>query len=250
MGLFDIFKKIPTTNEIQGSFGENMAKLFANIDIPETLVMKDVLIDGYDGHTSQIDLLIIGEKGIYVVEVKLYPDAKIYGDGNKRNWYYYKYSRKYDIYSPLFQNKNHIKYLKEFLKGFGDIPCFSVIALLCEDFKVSNINKDMNDPDTVIVSGLLSLRDAVEAIAKDKQSVLTNEQRQQIYEYIKNNQYIGKDKRQEHKHRVMNLKKEIENNENKCPLCNSPLSLRNGKYGNFYGCSNYPKCKYTRKQKL
>ena len=249
MGLFDKFKKIPTVNELQGSFGENMAKLFANIDIPEALVIKDVLIDGYEGHTSQIDLLVIGEKGIYVVEVKLYPEAKIYGDGNNRNWYYYKFNHKYEIYSPLLQNKNHIKYLKEFLKDFGNIPCFSVIALLCEDFKVSNINKDINYLDTIIVSGLLSLRDALEVIAKDKQTVLTKEHRQQIYEYIKNNQYIGKDKRQEHKNRVINLKKEMEHIEDKCPICNSSLVLRNGKYGEFYGCSNYPKCRYTRKIK-
>ena len=249
MGLFDKFKKIPTVNELQGSFGENMAKLFANIDIPEALVIKDVLIDGYEGHTSQIDLLVIGEKGIYVVEVKLYPEAKIYGDGNKRNWYYYKFNHKYEIYSPLLQNKHHIKYLKEFLKDFGDIPCFSVIALLCEDFKVSNINKDINHPDTVIVSGLLSLRGALEVIAKDKQTVLTKEHRQQIYEYIKNNQYIGKDRRQEHKNRVINLKKEMGSIESQCPICNSSLVLRNGKYGEFYGCSNYPNCRYTRKIK-
>jgi len=30
-----------------------------------------------------------------------------------------------------------------------------------------------------------------------------------------------------------------------CPLCGNALVLRNGKYGEFLGCSNYPKCKYT-----
>ena len=30
----------------------------------------------------------------------------------------------------------------------------------------------------------------------------------------------------------------------KCPECGSLLVLRKGKYGNFYGCSNYPKCKH------
>ena len=63
MGLIKKLLNLPTTNELQGSFGENMTKLFANIDIPEALVIKDVLIDGYEGHTSQIDLLVIGEKG-------------------------------------------------------------------------------------------------------------------------------------------------------------------------------------------
>ncbi|MDX1500904.1 MAG: type I DNA topoisomerase [Thermoanaerobaculia bacterium] len=31
-----------------------------------------------------------------------------------------------------------------------------------------------------------------------------------------------------------------------CPECSSPLVLRFGRYGSFYGCSNYPECKYTR----
>ncbi|MDR2821998.1 MAG: type I DNA topoisomerase [Acholeplasmatales bacterium] len=29
-----------------------------------------------------------------------------------------------------------------------------------------------------------------------------------------------------------------------CPTCGSPLLFRNGRYGVFIGCSNYPKCKY------
>lgn len=30
----------------------------------------------------------------------------------------------------------------------------------------------------------------------------------------------------------------------KCPKCNGDLTLKNGKYGEFSVCSNYPKCKY------
>jgi restriction system protein len=32
----------------------------------------------------------------------------------------------------------------------------------------------------------------------------------------------------------------------RCPECNGLLIKRNGKYGDFYGCSNYPKCKFTK----
>jgi len=32
----------------------------------------------------------------------------------------------------------------------------------------------------------------------------------------------------------------------KCPKCNNNLVLRNGKFGEFYGCSSYPACKYTK----
>lgn len=30
-----------------------------------------------------------------------------------------------------------------------------------------------------------------------------------------------------------------------CPKCGGHLVKRNGKYGTFYGCSNYPKCRFT-----
>ena len=30
-----------------------------------------------------------------------------------------------------------------------------------------------------------------------------------------------------------------------CPQCGNTLKLRNGKYGEFYGCTSYPECKYT-----
>lgn len=34
--------------------------------------------------------------------------------------------------------------------------------------------------------------------------------------------------------------------EYKCEQCGSDMVVRHGRYGNFYACSNYPECKYTR----
>lgn len=31
-----------------------------------------------------------------------------------------------------------------------------------------------------------------------------------------------------------------------CEWCGAPLERKNGKYGDFYGCSNYPKCRFTK----
>lgn len=31
-----------------------------------------------------------------------------------------------------------------------------------------------------------------------------------------------------------------------CPICGGVLLVREGKYGRFLGCSNYPRCRYTR----
>ena len=33
-----------------------------------------------------------------------------------------------------------------------------------------------------------------------------------------------------------------------CPKCGSALVIRKGKYGSFVACSNYPKCKYVKKE--
>ena len=32
-----------------------------------------------------------------------------------------------------------------------------------------------------------------------------------------------------------------------CPQRGGKLIMRNGKYGSFIGCSNFPKCRYTQK---
>ena len=42
-----------------------------------------------------------------------------------------------------------------------------------------------------------------------------------------------------------NNKKPIQNNWI-CPKCGGKLVKRKGKYGEFFGCSNFPKCKYTK----
>lgn len=44
-------------------------------------------------------------------------------------------------------------------------------------------------------------------------------------------------------------KKPAEETGELCPECNSPLVIRNGRFGKFTACSNYPTCKYIKKEK-
>ena len=244
MGLFDLLKKLPTLNEITGSFGEQLAKFYAKT-IPGAIVMHDVLIDGAAEHTSQIDLLIIGTKGIYVVEVKTFTDAKIYGDMAKSKWYYYSHGRKYEIYSPIKQNQKHVDYLKRFLQDFGDIPFFSIITMICEDYKLSGASPQ----NTIVCNSLPAMERAMYQLTKEHPAVLSEEEKQKICAYIQTNQHIGKSARAAHKEQVVSYKNDLEElkSQKKCPYCKADLVLRNGKYGSFYGCPNYPKCKYILK---
>ena len=43
-------------------------------------------------------------------------------------------------------------------------------------------------------------------------------------------------------------KKEAEETGEMCPECGSPLVKRTGRYGEFVACSNYPECKYIKKE--
>lgn len=244
MGFFDFLNRKHSVNEIKGSIGEWMAKVYSKM-LPGALVLHDVLIDGADGFTSQIDLVLVGNKGLYVVEIKMFDDAKIYGDTKRTNWNYYKHGKKYEIYSPLKQNQKHVEYLQDFLKEFGDIPCFSVITMLCEDFKISG----ENGKNTAICNSLPAMEQAIYKIADGKPEIFDDNKKQEIFDYIKNNQHIGKEKREIHKQKVMEYKDKLKEEQSRCPFCNGELVLRKGKNGEFYGCKNFPKCRVTKNVK-
>lgn len=248
MGLLDELKKLPTGRELKGSFGEWLTKYYSKM-MTDALILHDVLIDGADGYTSQIDLIMVGIRGVYVIEVKMFDGAKIYGDYKKSKWYYYRGGKKYEIYSPIKQNQKHIEYLKTFLSDFGDVPFFSIITLLCDDFKISNAKDNLENPQTLICSSLPAMTRGLNLFIDCKPIIFDEDKKRQIYEYILNNQHNGKEARQEHKEKVKEYKNTLDEMKNQkiCPYCKTPLVLRKGKYGEFYGCSNYPKCRYTLK---
>ncbi len=59
----------------------------------------------------------------------------------------------------------------------------------------------------------------------------------------------NKDNRKTHVQAIYNDIKEKNNkiNNNICHKCGRELVIRKGKYGEFKGCSNFPKCRFTAK---
>jgi DNA topoisomerase-1 len=49
----------------------------------------------------------------------------------------------------------------------------------------------------------------------------------------------------EKKYQEISKKDLIEKTEKKCPKCGAPMIIRLGKFGKFYACSKFPKCRYT-----
>ncbi|MBR3210306.1 MAG: topoisomerase DNA-binding C4 zinc finger domain-containing protein, partial [Bacilli bacterium] len=84
----------------------------------------------------------------------------------------------------------------------------------------------------------------VDKILSYKEIIIKNVD--EIVEIINKNNIKDKNIKKEH---IRNLKNNIiDKDNNKCPKCGEQLIERTGKYGYFIACSNYPKCKYTRKK--
>lgn len=243
-----LIEKLPDLNAVKGGFGERLAAYYSKTVFSDAYVLHDVLIDGKDEHKSQIDLIIIAASGIYVVEVKTFSDAKIYGDGRKRDWQYYLGGHRYDFYNPIMQNKKHVEYLKKMLSDFAKVEFYSVVLMLCDDCKVSNVNRS-DRVDTVICTSLPAMNRAMKMFLEANETKLSPADTRKIYDYIKENQEQGKEARRAHKEDVKAYRQKVQTEREKrvCPYCKKPLVLRHGQYGNFYGCSGYPKCRYTEK---
>nr|WP_243428064.1 topoisomerase DNA-binding C4 zinc finger domain-containing protein [Clostridium saudiense] len=58
----------------------------------------------------------------------------------------------------------------------------------------------------------------------------------------------SKDTRKEHVHSIRKNLRQRENNINNniCPRCGKALVKRQGKHGEFIGCSGFPKCRFIK----
>ena len=243
-----LIEKLPDLNAVKGGFGERLAAYYSKTVFSDAYVLHDVLIDGKDEHKSQIDLIIIAASGIYVVEVKTFSDAKIYGDGRKRDWQYYLGGHRYDFYNPIIQKKKKVDYQKKPLFVFEKGE-FSLVGLrLCDAGKVYNVNRPER-VERVVCTSLPAMNRAMKMFLEANETKLSPADMRKIYDYIKENQEQGKEARRAHKEDVKAYRQKVQTErENRvCPYCKKPLVLRHGQYGNFYGCSGYPRCRYTEK---
>lgn len=106
----------------------------------ETAVYHDLYVSKKNGTTSQIDVVLCTKIGLIVIEVKDY-SGWIFGNGHQMNWVQItKYGRnKNYFYSPIKQNANHIKALKQ-CNTLKDIPMYSFIVFY-GNCKLKNISQ-------------------------------------------------------------------------------------------------------------
>jgi len=238
--------KYSSQAEALGVLGEKRVSSFlADLDCEEYRVYNDLLFrDGK--YTTQVDHIIISRYGVFVLETKNI-HGKVYGGGNAEFWKQYLpdtgykrygFTQEHQLRNPIWQNDGHIKTLRRLIFG-NEIPVYGIVVFPSE----TDINVTANQP-------VLNMCDVVPYIKQYRDRVLSSEQmgfyRRRLLEVIS----TSESDRKEHLDNVY-LNKERRDTavaSGKCPRCGGNLVLRNGKYGRFYGCSNYPKCNYILNQ--
>lgn len=234
--------KYSSRAEAIGDSGEKRVSSFLEyLDCEDYRVYNDLLIRN-GNFSTQIDHIVISRYGVFVLETKNV-HGKVYGSGNAEFWKQYlpdtgyrRYgnTKEHQLRNPIWQNEGHIKSLRRLVFG-NDIPVYGIVVF-------------PNDMDLYVSADhdVLHMWEVVPCIKQHKEVVLTTEQmryyRRRLLEVIS----TASSDRVEHLENVHRSKerRDAAVSNGRCPLCGGNLVLRHGKYGQFYGCSNYPQCKY------
>lgn len=240
-----------------------------------------------DGKTTEVDVILLRQSGIYVFESKNY-SGWIFGTENRKVWTQClkpsenARTRKFHFLNPIMQNKLHIQWLKKQFPENEDLPIRSII-LFGDRCRLKNIVLTTNEHRVVTRGNLFRMMLSTE---KDT-SILSEDQIEQIYRKLYPMTQVDDSVKIRH---IQDIQDELsaaakqpfetsdgarhENEETPgsheatddvpggtaattekqagiCPVCGGNLVLRTTKHGErageqFYGCSNFPKCKYTK----
>ncbi|UCZ52895.1 NERD domain-containing protein [Bacillus shivajii] len=266
---------------IKGAVGEMYVNnKLSKLDPKVYRIYHDLYVPNGDGGTAQVDHVVTSPFGIIVIETKHY-EGWIFGNERQRYWTQVIYKRKEKLFNPIWQNKGHIRALQDYLEKDDEDDFFSIIAfsqnstLKFEDNfssarvtqfpQLLNVMQEWNKP---IID-----ESELEAINKELDNLIIRDSKKKR-EIKKKHVAAIKNNAEKSKHtgKVIDRKRVSKpsssgndsspqptsqessedsvnpnGTEPKCPKCNATLSLKKGKYGSFYGCSNFPKCRHTEK---
>ena len=218
--------------KILGWFGEHWTKKSLH-ELPRESykVINNLLIE-VDGRTSQIDHVVVSRYGVFCIETKQY-NGFITGNKYDDKWVRHAGNKKYYYSNPIKQNYGHIKQLAKLL----DIDESLIINIVSIPSKATLKIKDDGE--------VCRYYNLAEKILSYDDLIIDNPR--EIINKLLDSNIMNRENNKNHIQNVKSSRKQ--NDYSKCPFCGGDLTKRNGKYGYFLGCSNYPKCKYTRKVK-
>ena len=234
VGLFFLLRRLIPS---KGKVGEKVvARKLDRLPKDQYRVLNNVTLPTPKG-SSQIDHLVVSIFGIFVIETKNY-NGWIYGGEHAEYWTQNIYGNKYQLYNPILQNSGHVRALRRVLKDFEPLPILPIVAFSGK----ADIKVKVEDACVVYWSQIRKV------IYQFEDKRLTWSLVNAICDTIQAAQIEpGRETDKQHLKDIRSAREQKYNAiaSGRCPRCGDTLVLRSGKYGQFYGCSNYPKCKYT-----
>lgn len=212
--------------------------MLSSLPSPKYIILNNQVYSN-SGRFIQIDHIVVSVYGIFVIETKNMK-GYIYGNANQPYWTQNIWGHKYQLYNPIIQNRKHTNFL---------IQHFDVIRQTKEYvhpivvfMRASRIG--IYGADSAVLKPFQLLR----YIRSFKKEAFTREQCLYIAGILSAENITDRSKRKEQKRFASNARKHTDNRivNNRCPLCGGALVKRNGRFGSFWGCSNYPSCHYTK----
>lgn len=154
----------------KGYYGEFLVfgELYKNIP-GNCKILMNLNLPTKNLNTTEIDLILIHETGIYVFEIKHYKGT-IYGTDTDNTWtQYFRTTKNVVFKNPILQNAYHICALKDL---FNNIPIKSIIVFTNEDCKIKVTNNNQN----VSICTLYNLTYDLNQIFKNSEQILSKEE--------------------------------------------------------------------------
>lgn len=248
MSLKRLLRRLVFTPKVVGGLGE--ARIASKLDMVNLLgkcgkTLQNIYVPLNNGKTTEIDLLYITQKGLFVIESKNY-SGYIFGDENNRNWTSTLSAgkrgvEKHQFYNPIWQNNAHISALKQYL-GMN-LPTFSLIVFSdrCELKNVSVFSPE------IYICKQNKLFYLVRTLWDSSLDVLDEHQITTIYCKLLPLTTVNNSVKMNHIVDVQSKQFRTE----LCPRCGRSLVLRTAKQGanagqQFFGCSGFPNCRFTK----
>ena len=187
--------------------------------------------------TTQLDHVVVSRYGIFVIETKNYK-GYVYGGENAEYWTQNIRGNKYSTPNPIRQNNTHIKALRYHLNKLNiDCPIHSIVTFAGSCSVSVNVTGECK---------ILYYNEVVPMILRYQVPSVTQDDIERIVKYLGEVNIVDKTERKKHNSQVLRLQEERQQKieDGICPRCGGQLVYRNGKYGPFLGCSNYPKCNF------
>jgi hypothetical protein len=219
--------------KVLGEIGEESVASILKTLPKDYVVFNDIYLE-IKGYSTQIDHVVISRYGVFIIETKNYT-GWIFGNDTSEYWTQTIYKNKYQLRNPLKQNYAHLKTLQSIF-GIEERFYFPIVAfhdratLKCETN--GNVMYFSELKDFILSKHIQRLSDE---LVNRLSAIL-------MYYSVKN-----ENQKQEH---ILKVKQDIANKESLvekgiCPKCGGMLIHRQGKYGEFISCINYPSCRFT-----